>query len=80
MSLSSNILRVQVGTVYVLSSDDVERIDSMIQLVSTGFQELLASRKVEFPNSYYAEECRSEERLYEKKNQISTELMKNQSF
>jgi hypothetical protein len=40
-------------TVYVFSSDDIDRFEEMMDLFRSGFWELLASRKVEFPNSYW---------------------------
>lgn len=41
-------------TIYVLSTEDAERISEMFELVQTGFWELLASRCVDFPNSFYS--------------------------
>jgi hypothetical protein len=41
-------------TIYVLSTEDAERISEMFELIQTGFWELLASRCVDFPNSFYS--------------------------
>ena len=40
-------------TVYVFSSDDIDRFEEMVDLFRSGFWEFLASRKVEFPNSHW---------------------------
>jgi hypothetical protein len=41
-------------TVYVLSTDDVERIAETFELAQSFFWELLWSRKVDFPNSFHS--------------------------
>ena len=53
MDLKKEDSRGDEGTVYVLSAEDAERIEEMIELIKTTFWELLASRKVEFPNPVY---------------------------
>ena len=40
-------------TIYVLSMEDAERVNEMIEMIRTTFWELLASRKVDFPNPMY---------------------------
>lgn len=50
----NKIVYVQVDCVYVLSSSDIERIYSSCPAFENWFFELLESRKIEFPNSYFA--------------------------
>jgi hypothetical protein len=40
-------------TIYVLSKEDAERIEEMIERIKSTFWELLSSRKVDFPNPMY---------------------------
>jgi len=41
-------------TIYILSREDAERISEMIKMIETTFWELLADRRVDFPNSIYS--------------------------
>lgn len=49
----NEITPIQVGRVYVLSSDDVDLIYSCFTDEADWFWELLESRRVTFPNPYY---------------------------
>lgn len=48
-----NPVYVQVGCVYVLSSDDIDMIHYSLPLDADWFWELLESRRVQFPNPYF---------------------------
>jgi hypothetical protein len=55
-----NLIYVEVGVVYVLSSNDVDLICSLLQPVGVELFELLESRKVEFPNPYFVKKVASQ--------------------